>query len=174
MSNNNIDNSNNSNANTNDNATPWVDVDLVRAIKDSLAVRGITKTNERIRRMAYELSDDLTELMWNAVPIEARANLVSRAYWNRLGLDDVVEELGSVYMLRDAVDQAIANAPSMIIPAVFRNSVYKRALKCPARFVAQHHKSFTDPKSSYTTASKYTSLKDRKVLVLAHILGVLA
>lgn len=171
--NNNSDNSN-TNDNTNDTAwKPWVDVDLVCAIKDILAVRGIPKTREEIRHMAYDLSDELTELMWNSVPIEARANLVSKTYGHCLALGEAPEELNSAYMLREAVERVIANAPKMIIPAVFRNSVYKRALKCPPRFVAQHHESFTDPASSYATASKYTELKDRKVLVLAHILGVL-
>lgn len=157
-----------------DTGKPWVDVDLVFCIKDSLAIRGITKTNESIRRMAYDLSDELTELMWNSVPIEARANLVSKTYEHCKFLGEAPEELTSTYMLREAVDRAIANAPKMIIRAVFKNSVYQRALKCPARFIAKHHESFTDPLTSYTTASKYTTLKDRKVLVLAHILGVLA
>ena len=173
MSMNNINVENTINA-KDDTGKPWVDVGLVYAIKDSLAVRGITKTNESIRRMAYDLSDDLTELMWNAVPIEARASLVSKTYGHCLALGEAPEELNSADMLREAVDRAIANAPKMIIPSVFRNSVYKRALKCPVRFIAKHHESFVDPLTSYKTASKYTTLKDRKVLVLAHILGVLA
>lgn len=157
-----------------DTGKPWVDVDLVFCIKDSLAVRGITKTNESIRRMAYDLSDELVELLWNAVPIEARANLVSKTYEHCKFLGEAPEELTSAYMLREAVERAIAHAPKMIIPMVFRDAVHKRALKCPARFIAKHHESFTDPVSSYATAAKYTTLKDRKVLVLAHILGVLA
>ena len=171
--NNNINVENTINA-KDDTGKPWVDVDLVFLIKDSLAIRSITKTNEGIRRMAHDLSDELVELLWNAVPIEARANLVSRTYAHCLALGEAPEELNSADMLREAVERVIANAPKMIIPAVFRNSVYKRALKCPPRFIAQHHESFVDPATSYATASKYTELKDRKVLVLAHILGVLA
>lgn len=171
--NNNINVENTINA-KDDTGKPWVDVGLVAAVKDSLAVRGITKTSESIRHMAYDLTDELVELLWNAVPIEARASLVSRTYAHCLALGEASEELNSADMLREAVERVIANAPKMIIPAVFRNSVYKRALKCPPRFVAQHHESFTDPVSSYATASKYTTLRDRKVLVLAHILGVLA
>lgn len=164
----NIENNNNSSDNT-----PWVDADLVFCIKDVLAVRGTPKTREEIRHMAYALPDELVALLWNSVSIAARANLVDRTYVNCLALGEAPEELSSSAMLREAVDRAIANAPSMVIKPVFKNAVYKKAFKAPVRFIAKHHESFTDPVSSYATASKYTELKDRKVLVLAHILGVL-
>ena len=174
MNDNTNNNTNIENNNDDVNKTPWVDSLLVLCIRDSLTIKGVHKTKESIRRMAYELSEDLVELLWNDVPIEARANLVSTTCGHLKALGEAPEELSSTTMLSEAVERAIANAPSMIIPAVFRNSVYKRAFKSPVRFIAKHHESFTDPASSYATASKYTELKDRKVLVLAHILDVLA
>lgn len=167
-------NNNNSSSNTNDNATPWVDANLVFLIEDTLAIRGINKTMESIRRMAYDLSAELVEIMWNSVPIAARAELVHRTYAHLAAIGKAPEELNSIWMMHEAVERVVtADAPWMFTER-FKSAVHNKALKAPARFIAEHHESFVDPVSSYATASKYTELKDRKVLVLAHILGVLA
>ena len=168
------DNTNIENNTITDNTGSWVDANLVFCIKDSLATSGIHKTREAIRRMAYDLSDELVELLWNSVPIAARAELVNRAYARLTAIGEVPEELDSSYMLRAAAERVIASASPMLLPSRFKNAVYKKALDAPVRFIAEHHENFVDPVRSYTTASKYTELKDRKVLTLAHILGVLA
>lgn len=169
----NIENNTN-NGDSSNTETPWVDANLVFLIKDTLAIRGINKTRESIRRMAYDLSAELVEIMWNSVPIAARAELVNRAYAHLAAIGEAPEELNSTWMLREAAERVVAADASWIFPARFKSAVYNKALKAPVRFIAEHHESFVDPVSSYATASKYTELKDRKVLVLAHILGVLA
>ena len=167
------DDTHNNSSNANTNATPWVDANLVFLITDTLAIRGVNKTAESIRRMAYDLSAELVEIMWNSVPIAARAELVHRTYAHLAAIGEAPEALNSIWMLHEAVDRVVAAEAPWILPARFKSAVYNKALKAPVRFVAEHHESFVDPERSYATASKYTELKDRKVLVLAHILGVL-